>query len=335
MRYEVVYNSDVVLSGNADLATYCIFYDRVLLPHTSQATVENMLEFARPRGSNHAPTLSAFEINGLMYRHGEVDRRTGEDIVEWENQNRVLFQEGVLSRLPPSGERIDWECGAPLTPTLDRLIHMTNSAMTSQGGETEYLYYRQDVVSHLLRADISQPQIFVSKTAQPVREILKACEAESVFRYLLPRLALAQPDQILEVRRKVKDTREGFSMHLQKLSEGIESKLKGGESLDDIRLFAQSVIETKLIPDYLEYVRQIRAEKAGFWGKMLTPVSEILQIDAAPWTPKFYGSLMKALGLTFLTPEAEKKQRMTNASQAYQFMHSAERSLRQLSRSRA
>jgi hypothetical protein len=212
---------------------------------------------------------------------------------------------------------------------------MTESAMSSQGGETEYFYYRQDVVSHLLRRDITQPQIFVSKTAQPVREILKACQAESIFRYLLPRLALVQSDQILEVRRKVKDTREGFSMHLQKLSEGIESKLKGGESLDEIRLLAQSVIETKLIPDYLEFVRQIHAEKAGFWGKILAPIPEILQIDAAPWTPKFYGSLLKSLGLTFLASEAEQKQRLTNASQAYQFMHSAEKSLRQLSRSRS
>jgi hypothetical protein len=335
MSYDVVYNSDVVLSGNADLATYCIFYDRVLLPHTSEKTVANMLQFTRQNGSDRAPALSAFEVSDLVYGHDRRSRLVGEDIIAWEEQYRVLFDEGVLSRLPTTAEDIDWDnqiqSGTPLTPALANLLRMTKGELSARNREYEYFYFRQDVVSHLLRTDITQPQIFVSRTIQPVREILNACEAECAFRYILPQLALVEPDQILEVRRKVKDTREGFSMHLQKLSENIESKLKGGEGLDEIRRLAQSVIETKLIPDYKEYVRQIGAEKAGFWKKVLGPAARILQIDAAPWTPKFYGDFMKSLGLTFLEAESEKKQRRSNASQAYQFMHSAQTHLRQLS----
>ncbi|OLL32694.1 hypothetical protein BTH42_05580 [Burkholderia sp. SRS-W-2-2016] len=347
MSYDIVYNSDVVLNDNADLATYCIFYDKVLLPHTTEATIGNVLEFTRSSGSNAAPTLlSVLEPSADRFIHGAVhlhaDSVLGEQLIDWEKRNKSLFQEGVLSRLP-AGEEIDWkkEDGMTLTPTLanlirkpTRLIKNTPSVygyLSLFHGDDDVFFFQKDVISHLLRTDIVQPQIFVSKSARPVREVLKACEAESVFRYLLPRIALAEPDQILEVRRKVRNTREGFSMHLQKLSEGIESKLKGGEDFDEIRSFAQSVIETKLIPDYREYVRQIRAEKSGFWGKVIDPASKILQIDAAPWTPKFYGDLMKSLGFTFLAATSEKKQRQTNASQAYQFMYRVEKSLRQLS----
>lgn len=90
------------------------------------------------------------------------------------------------------------------------------------------------------------------------------------------------------------------------------------------------MIETKLIPDYREYVRQLRAEKAGFWGKVLDPVTKILQIDAAPWTPKFYGEFIRSLGFGALAAASEKKSRLSNASQAYQFMHNVEKHLRQL-----
>ncbi|WP_168788682.1 hypothetical protein [Paraburkholderia aromaticivorans] len=207
------------------------------------------------------------------------------------------------------------------------MIGLTGSGILLPDGR---LVLRQDVVLHLSRTDIKHPQIFLATSKHPAREVLKACEAESVFTYLLPRISLAHPDQILQVREKVKDTREGFSMHLQKLTEGLESKLKGGEQMDEIRRFAQSTIETKLIPDYREYVRQLLAEKAGFWGKILDPTSKLLQIDAAPWTPKFYGEFIKALGFTALAATSEKKQRLSNASQVYQFMHSVEKSLRQL-----
>jgi len=213
-----------------------------------------------------------------------------------------------------------------LTPALHALLRHAGGEFRSTNG----VYFRQDHVAHFLRTDIHLPQVFVSSTPQPSREIFKACQARAIFSYLLPRISLLQPDQILEVRRKVKDTREGFNMHLQKLSDGFEKGLKEGESLEELERFAQSLIETKLIPDYREYVRQLSAEKAGFWKAVLEKADKVLQIDASPLTPKFYGDLLKALGVTIATASAESRSMLTNASQAYQFMYRVERAVPQL-----
>jgi hypothetical protein len=53
---------------------------------------------------------------------------------------------------------------------------------------------------------------------------------------------------------------------------------------------------------------------------------KILEISAAPWTLKFYGDVLKALGVTALTYNAERKESLTNRSQAFQFMSAVEES---------
>jgi hypothetical protein len=126
------------------------------------------------------------------------------------------------------------------------------------------------------------------------------------------------------VRDKVKDLREGFSMHLQKLSRDVEDGLKSGESLDEIESWTKSVIETELIPDYREFRRQLVAERSGFWNKVLDAAAKVFQIEAVPWSPKVYGELLKAIGVTILTTTAEGEERLSNRSQAYHFMRLVE-----------
>src|SRR5262249_6322909 len=129
------------------------------------------------------------------------------------------------------------------------------------------------------------------------REIMKFLEAKSVFSYCLPKLRKLNAEQILQVRERVKDTREGFSLHLQKLSKGVEQRLRGGESDAEIEQFAKSVVETDLIPDYGEFRRQLGAERLGNWKTVLDAAGKILSIDANPWTPKFWGEILAALGV--------------------------------------
>jgi len=329
MSYEIVYNSDVVLSNNSDLTAYCIFYDRVLLPYTSP-TADECLEFSRPIGSKSAPVLSAFALSGLIYQDEEGNNRAmEEDVQQWEQENISLFRENVISRLDPPTVEIfsHLETGIELPSAFHSLLRRANAELNSYDSTEERFYFRQDQVTHLLRTDIALPQVFLTASKQPSREILKACEAKQIFTYFLPKTNALRVDQILEVREKVKSTREGFSFHLQKLSKDVESQLKGSESLEEIMRFSRNVIETQLIPDYKEYVRQLSAERAGFWGKVLDSTTKLLQIDAAPWTPKFYGELMKVLGLSILTPISERKQNLSNASQAYQFMYAIEKQL--------
>ena len=268
-------------------------------------------------------------VAGLKYENaqGKIND-LADDVQRWERLNNVLFREGVLSRLGPpvdSPSLESFEIGMNLPPAFYSLLRHAHAGVRSGTGQGEIHTFRADHVAHFLRTDITQPQIFLTASSRPTREIFKACEAKALFAYILPKTEGLLPEQILEVRAKVKDTREGFSLHLQKLSKDVEARLKGDDSLDGILEFSRSVIETQLIPDYREFVRQLSAERAGFWSKVLDAGSKALQIDAAPWTPKFYGELMKALGLTALVAQSEKKQRLTNVSQAYQFMYQVQR----------
>jgi hypothetical protein len=168
------------------------------------------------------------------------------------------------------------------------------------------------------------PQIFTTAKGRPGRDVLVALEAEATFSYLLPRLHLYHPTQILELREKIADTREGFTMHLWKLSKGLEDRAKEGISVKEIAAFAKSLIETELLPDYVQFRRQLAPTSARRWSDVLDAAGKIVEIDAAPWTPKFWGLLLKSLGMMAITTASEQNERLSNQYQAFKFMSELE-----------
>ena len=185
---------------------------------------------------------------------------------------------------------------------------------------------RLDLARHLLRNDIAIPQIFALATGRSSQDILVALEAAATFRYLLPKISTFHPTQILELRDKVKDTREGFTMHLWKLSKGLQEQANDGTSLSEIARFAESLIKTDLIPDYREFQRQLQSMRAEKWGKVLDAAGKVAEIDAAPWTPKFWALILKAIGMTALRSDSERENALSNRYQAFKFMSYVERS---------
>jgi hypothetical protein len=183
---------------------------------------------------------------------------------------------------------------------------------------------RNDLVMHLLRTDIDMPQIFTTLKGRPGRDVLVALEAEATFSYLLPKLSVYHPSQILDLRAKIADTREGFTMHLWKLSKGLEEHAKEDVPVTEMARFANDLIETELIPDFREFRRQLDAMKAGNWNKVLDAAGKIVEIDAAPWTPKFWGLLLKALGITLITSAAGQQESLSNKYQAFKLMSDLE-----------
>lgn len=113
-------------------------------------------------------------------------------------------------------------------------------------------------------------------------------------------------------------------MHLWKLSKGLEEHAKENAPVKEIAKYAKNLIETDLIPDYREFHRQLAATKAGRLEKFLDAAGKIVEIDAAPWTPKFLGLLLKAMGLSIVTAASEREQLLSNKYQAFQFMSEIE-----------
>ena len=74
-EFKVVYNSDLIIRDRSELASLCVFYDKVLLPS---------------RGHSDAVIPG---VGNLNYENVNINN--------WELENCALFDQGVLSRLRP------------------------------------------------------------------------------------------------------------------------------------------------------------------------------------------------------------------------------------------
>jgi hypothetical protein len=113
-------------------------------------------------------------------------------------------------------------------------------------------------------------------------------------------------------------------MHLQKLSKSLDAMIRSGDGLKEISDHAQSLVETELVPDYVEFRRQLEAMQARRANKILEATGKVLEIDASFWSPRFVALFLKALSSTFVATAETRKELLTNRDQAFQFMHSVE-----------
>ena len=301
----IVYGSDLIVRDPAELTALCLFYDKIRLPYSRREQIWT---------SDPPPEESVF---GKMLE-------SYEPIQAWENEHTLLFTEGVLERL-----------NRQTFPNLSREEPDTwgneqwASILRAQKklGPTESLIgVAFDLGIHLCRSDLKVPQIHSEQSDDLIpREVFKAALAQSTFSYLLPVTTALEPDEILSVREKIKDNREGFSMHLQKLSAMVEGRVDAGDSHEDIATYAQSVIETELIPDYKVFLRQLQAhDKARTANKVLAPLRKVLEIESPVTSIKFWAELAKTLGFDVLKGIADDES-YTNKNQALQFMRKVDK----------
>lgn len=323
---QIVYNSDLIIHEPDILSSLCVFYDRVNLPfagtNSRKEFVEIFFEDRVPAG------IAAAGIEGISFKDINGNLIEGDqDIRQWEQAKKVLFDEAVICRLPkPTNVSFNpYDLKNVSKVDLALIVESLNKKVISFIYEGEVvsnpekaLYVRQDHVYHFIRSDVELPNIYLTDNITQL-EVIKAVQAHSIFKYLVPKLGDLHPEEILEVRRKVSDNREGFSMHLQKLSYEIKSLLSEEADYEELHKKTDDYIKGKLIPDYHEFVRQLKAEKTGFWGKVLDSTSKVLEIDAPIWTPKFYGQLAKALGISLKTASS-RKENFSNRSQTFTFM---------------
>jgi len=311
----IVYNSGFTI-GDDELATLAVCYERIYLPYLEQLAEGEL-----------------YDRWGTLRSDDQIKRVYDElhAIDDWHRHQNSLFEEGVLIRLcHPRKQLILDRFGVPQNSEIfhnsqrELEAHWARERKHPELLRAPWKILPEEYAFHLHRHDIEYlPKIFID-SGKPTREVLTAIEAFAVFRYLLPRLNKMHSDDILELRRKVKDTREGFSMHLQTLSKGLDGMVKAGEKLEDLKGYAKNIVETELIPDYRQFRRQLGAAQAGKIKKVLDVTGKIMEIDAAPWTPKFWGQLLKALGLSFIETAADQKERLSNQNQAFEFMRKVE-----------
>ncbi|HRH48884.1 MAG TPA: hypothetical protein PLP23_09030 [Panacibacter sp.] len=315
-KYEISYNSDDIIGDKTELSTLSIFYDKIILPYSDAHG--DLTEIRKNRKGLHEvismDMTSKIDFNGQTILTYEI-------IPKWEKENGLLFNEGVLERLPKK-DKLDVRYDQNVSDIAFLLLKTPSVFGFTEDPNT--FMVRTSVIEHLFRQDLNLPGIFTVRQGHSKREVYKAIEALHVFKYLLPQVSALNPEDILKIRERVKDTREGFAMHLQKLSADVEAGLNADAKYEEISSEALKIIETSLIPDYREFVRQLRPERVGFGGRILDAAGKILEIDAAPWTPKFWGQTLQALGTTIGLLADNEKDLRTNEKEAFRFMHLCE-----------
>jgi hypothetical protein len=178
MRYEVIYNSDLLIADNTVLATTCVFYDKVHLPYTDEESRACFIELGvdshgSPTGI-HACGIDLAEA-GFAFTAETGDELTGsKEVDEWEESVKVLFDNSVLHRLAPreEGPYTTQDIEAVPLPALALAIGSARTPVRTfmHEGETtraqKCIYLRQDHVLHFARSDVDMPGVYVRRVAK-------------------------------------------------------------------------------------------------------------------------------------------------------------------------
>ncbi len=326
---QVIYDSAVNIENVQDLATLSIFYDKIWLPHVATANID-LMQFEKRKGRWE---LRAFAVMMSEFiDHDGIPRSVDRYTNEWNERNAILFDEGVLERLKAPDEdpmaRLFDVGTTTFSQALSQIhgliddIPMALISKTEKGGECRYIW--QDHALHLIRNDHVYPEVFLLKDRADQRELVKSVLAGTLLSYCIPKLAALPPEEILELRRLTASNREGFMAHVQGLSAGLDALAKSGAKREDMAAMAADVVETKLIPDYVEFKRQLNSIRVGKLKKILDPASKILEINSSPWSPKFWYDLTKALwGIGTGATEVRQADR-SNRTLAFNYIRTVE-----------
>ena len=303
------------------LSTLAVFYDQVWLPY--------------PYG---------FEKEGIWFRKkssSDLPPESQNDIYNWTTNWGPLIYAGILKTLPPPippgnlfsvdkrilnerGLVINNELLYQLAAKLDAEYEGINPSIAF--GATDDIYHlgiTEDVenLSLAIHAAYSQkigPELFINDPTDSSTSRLAGVLVQSLFEYHIPQLQALTAEQILEVRDYIKDTKEGFTDYIFEMVDDMETRIKSGDMSEEIA--AQKTVERKLIPWYDEVRRQLQSKKIGFWANVLATGVKFLKIDAAPWTPKFYGDLFEIFFSSVDKIKQAKVEALSNANQAFQYL---------------
>ena len=114
---------------------------------------------------------------------------------------------------------------------------------------------------------------------------------------VLPSIKVESPEDILELREKLKKQIIPFRMMTQKLATDLRTMLKDNYSIDNIRKESQFIVETKIEPALQDLKRKVELENDSFFiklfGRTLSWIPLVGQIFFAPSPEKFFKLVAK------------------------------------------
>lgn len=314
------------IGGSSHLNSLCLFFDRVYLPYP------HLFDFW------HGARLFTFLDDGPGHpRIGAVKQRSSPSVTfdeleklqekyqTWLEEYSTLFEAGLIRHLPaPKG--LFGPTESHLKQMLDYLYGPTKGSLEQFGDPYQLQRLRIedvldghfDVALHALTARKPSPEIFIGTAREHQTVALAGVLADATLTLSISDLSDLSSSQILELRQSVDQFRSGFRDHLLELVDDVESRVSADDH--NFLVAALKTAERKIMPGFNEYQRQLLSREVGFWSKAGARSAKFLQVDASPFTPKFWGAILECLFGNLDSSADLDRETFSNESQAFQYL---------------
>jgi hypothetical protein len=301
--------------SDALLATLCVFYDKIYLPYPYAIDRDSVLQWKE-------------EQTGREIGHtSQIVADAREHFAEWKTRFEQLFSEGVLEFLPPpfiKNEDVPYNFNTRILNAMeDKCIDQKAVAEGQVAFAIHALYGARPAPEYCVMSGFSGSQAnfpeFISSTpsGESNTDYYARLLAKRLFRHELPVLKAIHPEQILEASNKLTDYRAGLADYIYQMTDDVESRIQQGQSAPEIA--AEETFLQKMRPQYRELQRLIDSECKGYLYELIDRSGQFLQVDAGPWSPRFWGALLELVFGSLGESEEVRRQLRTNQGQAVQF----------------
>jgi hypothetical protein len=323
-KLSITYSSGLIPPPEL-MSTLAVFYDEIWLPCPYELGVKSGKGLIDPffdsklttsRFTTYASSNELFNINGLISESTISPYK----YTQWKSTINGLCDEGIICTLPPLARK-----QVEFNKTVSKLrenpqtdvIYRENRHMIS------IVYEEYVLVLHNFFTDKPAPEIFISNSSDANTSRLAGFLVNFLFQYQVPQLQILNAEQILEVREYLKDTKEGFRYYINEMTDDVERRIQE-HNLSDLEA-SQKTFERKIQPQYEEFRRKLAAKKTGFWSKIAVAGGKFLQVNAAPWTPAFWGAVLEMFGVSLDEfSKSEQENFLSNKSQAFNYIATLE-----------
>jgi hypothetical protein len=179
-----------------------------------------------------------------------------------------------------------------------------------------------DVSSHLTRSDFSSNLAFdLPHRSENVNALL----SEAAFKLVLPVVSNIPVDDIMELRLRTEEFREGFRSYIQSISLDARQLATAGAPITEIRRYCEELVSTQLSPLLAEHQRQLSALQAQKVAGKFEILSKFLEIETGPWAPKFWTELFKILSSSANVTSTELIEKKSNLNLTLNLLRLVER----------
>ena len=324
-KLSITYSSGLIPSPE-HMSTLAVFYDEIWLPYPcgsimiqgSETTRTETITFPSLRKESEDIYKSKSDIFKPLFDEKNYQglSRTKKSLSEQEYPGSLdnilmlrIIKESLKLSFPSQHEQVD---------KLSLLQAMNASVDFSRQSEyegTEHL----SLAAHALYGTKPSPELFISNPSDTSTSRLAVSLAQSIYAYMIPQLQTLNSEQILYVRDYLKGTKEGFAYYINEMTDDVKRRIRD-DNFSDLEA-SRETFERKIQPQYEEFRRKLAAKKTGFWSKMAVAGGKFLQVDAAPWTPKFWGAVLELCGISLDEfSKSEQENFLSNQSQAFNYI---------------